>query len=123
MKDAASFARGRVAFGQPIATYQLIREKFGRFWARREAAVTMLYRVAWMIDRGIECRREAMAAKWLATEMCMEAVDEATRIYAGNGFAMEYDAQRYFRDARFLLSGGGTHEVILNFLGSQYLRG
>ena len=123
MKDAASFARGRVAFGKPISRYQLISEKFGRFYAKYEAARTLLYRVAWMIDEGMECRREAMAAKWLATEMCLEAVDEATRIYAGNGFSMEYDAQRFFRDARFLLSGGGTHEVLLNFLGGQMLRG
>jgi alkylation response protein AidB-like acyl-CoA dehydrogenase len=123
MKDAASFARGRVAFGKPISKYQLIREKFGRFYAKYEAARTFLYRVAWMIDEGMECRREAMAAKWLATEMCLEAVDEATRIYAGNGFSMEYDPQRFFRDARFLLSGGGTHEVLLNFLGGQMLRG
>jgi alkylation response protein AidB-like acyl-CoA dehydrogenase len=26
---------------------------------------------------------------------------------------MEYAAQRYFRDNRFLLYGGGTHEVLL----------
>jgi len=123
MRDAAGFARGRVAFGSPIATYQLIREKFGRHYAKREAARTLLYRVAWMIDQGLECRREAMAAKWFATEACLESVDEATRIYAGNGFSMEYAPQRFFRDARFLLSGGGTHEVLLNFLGSQYLRG
>ena len=123
MRDAAAYAKARVAFGKPIATYQLIREKFGRWWAKQEAARTMLYRVAWMIDQGMECRKEAMAAKWLATETCLEAVDEATRIFAGNGFAMEYDAQRYFRDARFLLSGGGTHEIILNFLGGQVLGG
>jgi alkylation response protein AidB-like acyl-CoA dehydrogenase len=112
-----------VAFGKPISRYQLITEKFGRFYAKYEAARTMLYRVAWMIDEGMECRREAMAAKWFATEMCLEAVDEATRIYAGNGFSMEYEPQRFFRDARFLLSGGGTHEVLLNFLGGQVLRG
>jgi alkylation response protein AidB-like acyl-CoA dehydrogenase len=120
--DAAGYARSRVAFGRPIAKFQLIREKFGRFYAKYEAARTFLYRVAWMIDEGMECRREAMAAKWLATEMCLEAVDEANRVYAGNGFSMEYDSQRFFRDARFLLSGGGTHEVLLNFLGGQVLR-
>jgi len=26
--------------------------------------------------------------------------------------SMEYTAQRYFRDSRFLLNGGGTHEVL-----------
>jgi alkylation response protein AidB-like acyl-CoA dehydrogenase len=123
MADAAEYANKRVAFGKPIARYQLIREKFGRFWCKYEAARNWCYKVAWMLDQGLECRREAMGCKWLATEMCLEAVDEATRVFAGSGFAMEYPAQRYFRDARFLLSGGGTHEVLLNFLGREYLRG
>lgn len=122
LRDAKDYAKRREAFGKPISEYQLIREKFGRCWAKREAARTLLYRVAWMIDAGLECQREAMAAKWVATEMCLEAVDEATRIYAGNGFTPEYPAERFFRDARFLLSGGGTHEVLLDYLGRTYLR-
>jgi alkylation response protein AidB-like acyl-CoA dehydrogenase len=55
--------------------------------------------------------------------MCEMAVDEVTRIYGGNGFAEEYGAQRYFRDARFLLYGGGTHEIIKNFLGKEIVAG
>jgi butyryl-CoA dehydrogenase len=121
MADAREYAKRREAFGKPIAAYQLIREKFARFWIQREAARTFLYRVAWMMDQGQECLREAMGAKWFATEMCLEAVDEATRVYAGNGFSTEYPPQRFFRDARFLLSGGGTHEVLLDYLGRRYL--
>jgi len=52
----------------------------------------------------------------------MSAVDEATRIYGGNAFAMEYPPQRYFRDARFLLYGGGCHEVLQDYLGRIYLK-
>ncbi|MBN1773274.1 MAG: acyl-CoA dehydrogenase family protein [Deltaproteobacteria bacterium] len=122
LRDAKDYARRREAFGKPISEYQLIREKFGRCWAQREAARTFLYRVSWMIDQGLPCQREAMAAKWVASEMCLDAVDEATRVYAGNGFTPEYPAERFFRDARFLLSGGGTHEVLLDYLGRSYLR-
>jgi alkylation response protein AidB-like acyl-CoA dehydrogenase len=123
MDEARDFAVKREAFGKPIASYQLIRAKFGKFYAQYEAARTFLYRVAWMIDEGMQCQAEAMAAKYFATEMCLEAVDECTRIYGGNAFAAEYAPQRYFRDARFLLYGGGTHEVLLNFLGGLYARG
>jgi alkylation response protein AidB-like acyl-CoA dehydrogenase len=122
MRDAKAYAKRREAFGKPISEYQLIREKFGSFWAKHEAARTLLYRVAWMIDQKMDCLRQAMAAKWLASEMCLEAVDQATRIYAGNAFATEYPAERFFRDARFLLSGGGTHEVLLDYLGRTYLK-
>lgn len=123
MEEAREFARKRVAFGRPIAKFQLIRAKFGEFYAKYEAARTLLYRAAWMIDQDEPCQPLAMAAKYLATEMCLEAVDQCTRIYGGNAFAMEYAPQRYFRDARFLLYGGGVHEVLLNFLGKQFIEG
>lgn len=123
MEEARDFANKREAFGRPISKFQLIKAKFGKFFAQYEAARTLLYRVAWMIDEGMPCQPEAMAAKYFATEMCLEAVDECTRVFGGNAFATEYAPQRYFRDARFLLYGGGTHEVLLNFLGGLFTKG
>jgi alkylation response protein AidB-like acyl-CoA dehydrogenase len=122
MSDARKYALERVAFGKPIAKYQLIRAKFAKHWAWYEAARLFAYKAAWMIQEGQQCQFDCMLAKMLATEMCQKAVDEATRIYGGNSFATEYPPQRYFRDARFLLFGGGTHEVLQNALGAAYLR-
>ncbi|MEK7866522.1 MAG: acyl-CoA dehydrogenase family protein, partial [Planctomycetota bacterium] len=42
---------------------------------------------------------------------------------AGYGFAMEFPAQRLFRDARFLLIGGGTSEILLNVIARDVLEG
>lgn len=122
MADAAQYARQRVAFGKPIAQYELIRSKFANHWARYEAARLFAYKCAWMIQEQLDCQNECMLAKMLATEMCQSAVDEGCRIYGGNSFAMEYPQQRWFRDARFLLFGGGCHEVLQNALGAAYLR-
>ena len=123
MADARSYALERVAFGRPIARYQLIRSKFAEHWAAYDAARLMCYRAAWMIHQGLPCQYECMLAKMFATEMCQKAVDEASRIYGGNSFAMEYPQQRFYRDARFLLFGGGCHEVLGNAIGAAYLRG
>ncbi len=128
MKDALEYARARKAFGHIIGDYQLIREKFARIAMNMEAAKLMVFRTAWMIDeekagRGPNPREEAFLTKMFATEMCMECVDEVMRIYGGNGFAREYGPQRYFRDARFLLYGGGTHEIIKDFIGGQMIKG
>jgi len=122
MRDARDYANARVAFGKPIAKYQLIRAKFAKHWAWFEAARTLAYKAAWMIQAGLECGSECMLAKMFATEMCQSAVDEASRIYGGNSFATDYPQQRFFRDARFLLFGGGCHEVLQNALGAAYLR-
>jgi len=123
LADAVEYAQKRVAFGRTIGEYQLIREKFARIAVEMEASRLMVYSAAWKIGEGQNPRNEAMMAKYHATEMCLMAVDEVTRIYGANGFAEEYGPQRYFRDARFLLYGGGTHEVLKNFLGKEVLAG
>ena len=51
-------------------------------------------------------------AKYFATEAACKAADEATRVLGAYGYSMEYGAQRYYRDNRFLLYGGGTHEIL-----------
>jgi len=122
MEDARQYANNRMAFGNPISKYQLIREKFAKFWAWYEASRTFLYRCAWMIQNNIPCVNECMLAKYHSTEMCMYAVEEAMRIYGGNAFCSEYPVQRFWRDAKFLLYGGGTHEVLCDYLGRIYCK-
>ena len=38
--------------------------------------------------------------------------DQAARVFASYGYAMEYPVQRYLRDVRFTLIGGGTSEIL-----------
>ena len=121
--DGLEYARKRQAFGRPIGEFQLIRAKLAEMATEMEASRLMVYYAAWMIGEGLTPRKEAAMAKMFATETCLKVVDEVTRIYGGNGFAMEYGPQRYFRDARFLLYGGGTHEVLKNFIGREIVKG
>ena len=39
--------------------------------------------------------------------------------FASCGFAIEYDVQRYFRDAWLLLLGGGTSEILRPIISKQ----
>jgi alkylation response protein AidB-like acyl-CoA dehydrogenase len=120
-REAANYAKQRVAFGQPIGKYQLIRAKIADMATQLEAARLMVYKAAWMLDQGLSARNFAAMAKVFAVETCLFIVDETTRIFGAYGFAEEYNAQRYFRDGRFLLYGGGTHEILRNFIGRNLL--
>jgi alkylation response protein AidB-like acyl-CoA dehydrogenase len=115
--EGLEYARKRIAFGNPIGSYQLIRAKFADMATEMEAARLMVYYAAWRIKEKLSCRKEAGMAKMFATETCLKVVDEVTRIWGANAFAREYNPQRHFRDARFLLYGGGTHEILRDFLG------
>lgn len=111
--DAAlKYSRERVAFGKPIGEHQVIGFKLADMLAALHGATLVTYHAAWCLDQGLPVTREAAMAKLVASEMANRVADEASRIFASYGFAMEYPVQRYFRDARFLLLGGGTSEIL-----------
>ncbi len=113
------YSHERVQFGKPIAAYQAIAHKIAEMGTQLEAARGLVYRAAWQIEQGRPDMKLASMAKLFATEMANKAADECTRIFGSYGFAMEYDAQRYFRDARFLLYGGGTSEILRGIIAKE----
>jgi alkylation response protein AidB-like acyl-CoA dehydrogenase len=122
MDDSIRYCKERVQFGKPIGEYQLIQAKIANMAVNLEAGHLMSYKVTHLIDKKIPCLNEASMAKYFTTESACSAADEATRIFGAYGYSMEYDVQRYYRDNRFLLYGGGTHEVLQTTIARQYLR-
>lgn len=113
------YANERVQFGSPIGKFQAIKHKLADMAVQIELSNLAVYYGAWLIDQGIKCNKEAAMAKLYASEAANNIADEATRIFASYGFSMEYPAQRYFRDARFLLYGGGTSEILKNIIAGE----
>ena len=64
---------------------------------------------------------EAGMAKLFATEMCQEVTLEAMRIYGGFGYTKEFNVERYYRDAPFMLVGEGTSEIQRLVIARQLL--
>lgn len=112
LADSIRYAHERAQFGRTISKYQLIQSKVANMATDLEASKLLTYRATRMIDSGTSCMKEASMAKYFATEAACRAADEATRIFGAYGYSMEYTAQRYYRDNRFLLYGGGTHEIL-----------
>jgi alkylation response protein AidB-like acyl-CoA dehydrogenase len=112
LDDSIRYAHERVAFGRPVSNYQLIQAKISNMATDLEASNLLTYKATHMIDNKMECMKEASMAKYFATEAACRAADEATRIFGAYAYSMEYTPQRYFRDNRFFLYGGGTHEIL-----------
>lgn len=120
MNDSIQYCKERSQFGKPIGKYQLIQAKIANMAVNQEAGHLMTYKVTHLIDNKIECLNEASMAKYFTVEAVCKACDEATRIFGAYGYSMEYDVQRYYRDNRFLLYGGGTHEVLQTTIARQF---
>jgi butyryl-CoA dehydrogenase len=119
LSSAIQYANERVQFGRPIAAFQAINHKIAEMGTQLEAAQGLVYRAAGLIDEGKRDTKLAAMAKLFSTEAANRIADECTRILGSYGFAMEYDAQRYFRDARFLLYGGGTSEILRTIIARE----
>ncbi|RLB13326.1 MAG: acyl-CoA dehydrogenase [Deltaproteobacteria bacterium] len=122
MDDSIRYCKERVQFGKQIGKYQLVQAKIANMAVNLEAGKLMCYKVTHLIDNNIPCLNEASMAKYFTVESACSACDEATRIYGAYAYSMEYAVQRYYRDNRFLLYGGGTHEVLQTTIARQYLR-
>ena len=117
--DAAlHYAQQREQFGQPIAKFQAIKFKLARMAMEVETARTMMWRAAWLFDRG-NCMREAAMAKLYASEMVQRVTWEAIQIHGGYGYITEFPVERYWRDARLMTITEGTSEIQLMIIARE----
>ena len=109
---AVAYAGERSQFGKPINRYQAIQFKLAEMATELESAVHLVHYAAWLHGAGRPHHKEAAMAKLHATECAARICDQAARVLASYGYAMEYPVQRYLRDVRFTLIGGGTSEIL-----------
>src|SRR3989304_2831203 len=112
LEAALRYAGERKQFGKPINRYQAIQLKLAEMATGLEAAIHLVYRAAWLRAAGKPHHKEAAMAKLFASETAARVCDQAARVFASYGYATEYPVQRYLRDVRFTLIGGGTSEIL-----------
>ena len=110
-KKALKYSTERKAFGREIYKFQSIGFKLADMATRIEAAKLLVFHSAWMKDQGKDVIKEAAMAKLFASEVAMDVTTEAIQIHGGYGYVVEYDVERFFRDAKVLEIGEGTSEV------------
>jgi alkylation response protein AidB-like acyl-CoA dehydrogenase len=111
LEDAVEYARERVQFGKPIATFQAIQFKLADMATELDAAELMLLRAAWLEDNGLDFEKEAAMAKYYASDVAMRAAIEGVQIFGGNGYMKDYPAERHMRDAKICQIYEGTNEI------------
>jgi len=112
LDEAVRYAGERHQFGKPINRFQAVQLRLAEMATELEAARHLVYYAAWCKDSGRAVRRHSAMAKLFATEAATKVCDQAARVLASYGFAMEYPVQRYLRDVRFTLIGGGTSDIL-----------
>jgi butyryl-CoA dehydrogenase len=112
LAESVRYSAERKQFGKPINRYQAIQHKLAEMATGLEAAQRLVLYAAWLKDADRPHHKEAAMAKLFASETAASICDQAARVLASYGYAMEYPVQRYLRDVRFTLIGGGTSEIL-----------
>jgi len=102
------YARQRQAFGQPIGRFQMIQRLIADTVADVEAARLLVYRAAWLFDRGLTPNRETYIAKYFAGEAAWRASQALAEIYGGYAFADELPIARMVMAAQLFRTGEGS---------------
>lgn len=122
LDSAVRYANERKAFGEPIANFQLIQQMLADSEIEIYAAEAMMADVTARADRGENILVKAAAFKVFASEMCGRVVDRVVQVYGGAGYLAEYDAERFFRDARIYRIYEGTTQILQLQIAKHMLR-
>jgi alkylation response protein AidB-like acyl-CoA dehydrogenase len=108
---AFAYAREREQFGRPIGSFQAVQFALADMATEIEAGRNLVYKAAWLKDRGREFAQAAAIAKLYTGELSKRVVDRALQLHGGYGFMDEYPISRFYRDQKVLEIGEGTNEV------------
>jgi alkylation response protein AidB-like acyl-CoA dehydrogenase len=113
---ALAYAKERKQFGRPIGNFQSIAHMLADMQTEVEAARSLMYRAAWMVDAGKNAMNEINMAKLFASEVYVRVANLGMQIYGGNGYSMEYPMQRHYRDSRIATVVAGTSQIMRNMI-------
>jgi alkylation response protein AidB-like acyl-CoA dehydrogenase len=108
---ARAYAKERHAFGRAIAEFQAIQQKLADMSTQIDAARLLVYRAAWLKDKGESHTEAGAKAKLFASEMARQQTGEAIQILGGYGYTKEFPVERYYRDAKITEIYEGTSEI------------
>ena len=113
---ALDYAKNRMQFGKKIGEFQAISHKLADMKVMLDASRTLVYRFAWLMSQGKATRSDAAVLKLYTGETYKAVSDLGLQILGGYGYCMEYPMQRFFRDSRLAVIGGGTSEIQRNII-------
>ncbi len=123
MDRAAKHAATRVQFGQPIGTFELVKDKLAFMSAGTFAIEAATYMTAGLIDSGHDdYMLETAILKVFATDTLWRIINDTIQIFGGKAYFTDEPFERMMRDARINLIGEGANDVLRAFVALVGMR-
>lgn len=124
INHAVEFVKNRKAFSEPVENFQGIRWMLADMEMQTQAARSLVYRVADMVDQGLSGKAlapMAATAKCFATDVAMKVAIDAVQICGAAGVTSDFAINRYMRDAKVLQIIEGTNQIQRNIVANSLL--
>jgi len=118
---ALAYVKSREQFGKKIAQFQVNQHKLADMATKIEMARLLVYKAAWNFDQGRIDPKLTSMAKMVAGRTAVEVCDEAIQLLGGYGYMLEYEVERFARDAKICELYEGTKEIQKNTIASYIL--
>ncbi len=118
---ALDYVRQREQFGKKIGQFQANQHKIADMATKIELARLITYKAAWNFDQGRSDPKLTSMAKMYAARTAVEVADEAIQLLGGYGYMLEYEVERFYRDAKITEIYEGTKEIQKNTIAGAVL--
>jgi alkylation response protein AidB-like acyl-CoA dehydrogenase len=110
--EAVRFARTREIGGGPIGRHQAVSHRIAHMKLRLETSRLLVYRAAWLLDRGERAQAEAALAKWHLADSALASALDACQLRGGAGFLEPSGLPGAIDDALGATAHSGTQDVL-----------
>lgn len=124
LDESVEYARTRIQFEQPIASFQAVQLMLADMAIQVEASRALIYEAARAIDAGLKnVSAIASMAKVMASDTAMRVTTDAVQVFGGYGYMREYPVEKMMRDAKITQIYEGTNQIQRLVIASELVKG
>jgi alkylation response protein AidB-like acyl-CoA dehydrogenase len=111
LDDTVKYTSNRTQFGRPLSKFQVLKHRMAEREVEVNAARLLVYSAATKLARGERALKDVSMAKVYGADVAYRCAFDGMQALGGYASLPEYDMERYFREAKHAMVGGGTSEI------------
>lgn len=119
LDDTIKYTKERHQFGRPLSSFQVLKHRMAENESEVNAARLLVYSAASKMAKGIRAVKDVSMAKVFAAEVAFKVATNGMQALGGYSQMAEYDMERYFREAKHGMVGGGTQEIQRSIIAKE----
>jgi alkylation response protein AidB-like acyl-CoA dehydrogenase len=119
LDDTMRYTKDRKQFGRSLSSFQVLKHRMAEDAIQVEAARLLTYSAASRMAHGERALKEVSMAKVFAADALFRTAFNGMQALGGYSQLPEFDMERYFREAKHAMVGGGTHEIQKSIIAKE----